>query len=1190
MDVVARFRADITDMSAGLRTLESDLKAMGTQVQSTEQKVKAMGQSLTSAGKEWSLKVTAPLLAIGTAATVMAMDFDSSMTKLISLVGLTKEEVDGMREPVKKMAVEYGKSADEAAKALFFITSAGLRGAKAMETLEASLKASAVGLGETKTIADAVTSALNAYGHESMTAGKATAIMVAAVREGKMEASSLSAVMGRLLPVSSAMGVGFDQVAAALASMSAKGSDAAQGATALRAIMTSLLKPTTEAEEVLASYGTSAEQLRAEIREKGLLETLTGLQAKFGDNATAMTTVFGNVRALTGVLSMMGGESNRTRQIFDALAKTTEGDLNTAFDVTSQTASFKMTQALEAVKDALMDVGEIIMPFVVKFATGMKSIAEWVKELPAPVKAFATGLGAIAAAVGPVLIALGSLIKVFGLVKTAVIAMQGQVMALPGKLAAAARFLMGPWGLALAVATAAIMDYGRQQQDAAAKVDTLTEAIKRQAAEGMRPTAEAIATMFAEWSSGQGTFTQQIDLLGLNMEEFVTAIMSGGPAVDALRGKLGTLEQASTSTDKMIGSARGLEIILQEVDTAFGDATLKAQEMAAAEAAVTNITGEAEGSAAALAGTLPGVASGMDDTSQAADEAAASVQKLDAMFALFDANIAGIRAKDQMRKMLADIGDELAKNSRALLTNEAAARTNRDAVMGLFEQAKSEAIAWGKAHNKTADEIETRFDSNVKAIRKTLIANGFSKADVDTFLGKKWMNTQSVSAGEAISTGLASGIAAAADKATAQARALAKAAIMEAQDVLRTGSPSKVFEQIGRWVSEGFAIGVSMSASGAVQATFRLSQDAIDEFVKGMKSKDKDVQEETRKTFGENLQAAYKDVLSGLRDRVREAKQVRDDFGAAIADAGSGNMSLSGAYTGLQQMQEEQNSALKALMDARSKVVGEATAEQTAEITRLQEAYQTASAATAAYGATTLAAFENQQTRTIAFLSSMRTLMEMGLAENLWQQVYALGAEKGQGLATELINGGATAIAQANGIQAAVDAQATALGVDAAELWKGSAVTLAQKAVDGFEAEWGPEGKGRKRLNALMTALAKSMDREATITVTTVYKSVYESAGKPPGKALGGPVAAGQAYWVGERGPEVFVPDGSGNIIPNGGAPAGTGFGATGGGGNNYSIVVQAGVGDPREIGRVVVETISRFERANGPVFARVGD
>jgi phage-related minor tail protein len=37
----------------------------------------------------------------------------------------------------------------------------------------------------------------------------------------------------------------------------------------------------------------------------------------------------------------------------------------------------------------------------------------------------------------------------------------------------------------------------------------------------------------------------------------------------------------------------------------------------------------------------------------------------------------------------------------------------------------------------------------------------------------------------------------------------------------------------------------------------------------------------------------------------------------------------------------------------------------------------------------------------------------------------------------------------------------------------------------------------------------------------------------PTAKAIGGPVQAGSPYMVGERGPEMFVPNQSGSIVPN---------------------------------------------------------
>lgn len=49
-----------------------------------------------------------------------------------------------------------------------------------------------------------------------------------------------------------------------------------------------------------------------------------------------------------------------------------------------------------------------------------------------------------------------------------------------------------------------------------------------------------------------------------------------------------------------------------------------------------------------------------------------------------------------------------------------------------------------------------------------------------------------------------------------------------------------------------------------------------------------------------------------------------------------------------------------------------------------------------------------------------------------------------------------------------------------------------------------------------------------------IFSSFLGSLGFGGARALGGPVSAGRAYLVGERGPELFVPGASGGIVPNG--------------------------------------------------------
>ena len=71
-------------------------------------------------------------------------------------------------------------------------------------------------------------------------------------------------------------------------------------------------------------------------------------------------------------------------------------------------------------------------------------------------------------------------------------------------------------------------------------------------------------------------------------------------------------------------------------------------------------------------------------------------------------------------------------------------------------------------------------------------------------------------------------------------------------------------------------------------------------------------------------------------------------------------------------------------------------------------------------------------------------------------------------------------------------------------------------------------------------------------------------------RALGGPVAPGGSYLVGERGPELFTPSSSGNITPNG---------AMGG----INITVNAGMGtDGTTVGQAIVQEINRYARSGG--------
>ena len=359
--------------------------------------------------------LTLPILALGGASFKMQMDFESSMTKIIGLVGVAREQVEAWSDEVIAMAPTLGKSPKELADALFFITSAGIKDARALDVLEKSAKASAAGLGETKVVADLVTSAMNAYGPAVLNAGLATDILTATVREGKAEADSLAQSMGMVLPIASNMGVTFDQVGAAVASMTRTGTKAATASMQLRQILASILKPTSEAEETLMAMGTSATALRKAIREDGLIAVLMQLkklQAAYGDEI--MAKVFPNVRALSGVLDIVGANAEDNIKIFKSLEKST-GAAGYAFEQAAQTTEFKWNVALSSAKASLVSFGKIVaqgvIPLLHGFAERMQKLTAWFNGLTESQRKTLLKTLAITAAIGPLFTVVGMLLK-----------------------------------------------------------------------------------------------------------------------------------------------------------------------------------------------------------------------------------------------------------------------------------------------------------------------------------------------------------------------------------------------------------------------------------------------------------------------------------------------------------------------------------------------------------------------------------------------------------------------------------------------------------------------------------------------------------------------------------------------------------------------------------------------------------
>jgi TP901 family phage tail tape measure protein len=372
--------------------------------------MKAIGRSITTS---FSL----PFAAISVAGAKMAIDFQKNMTKINTLVGISSKEVNELSKDVMRLSGETAQAPEQLAEGLFFLTSAGLRGANAMETLEAVSKATAIGLGEQSDLAKVAAAAQNAYGKANLSAAKALDIFGGAVREGMFEAKDLAEVLGTQLGMAASLGISFEEVNAFIATYTKTTGDAKSATTSFGGVMMALAKTTPQMERALNKVGMTGDSVRQMLGERGLRATLISIKDAFEENNVPLTQFFSKSQALKGVLGVLGNQTKTYGNVLDGL-HTSVGMVDEGFDTFSETAGFKMQQAFQNLKNAAAELGAIVMPLFTKLAEFGTKIAKGFTELDRSTKALVVGAAALLAFSGPLMTLAGGLVTALGAILT----------------------------------------------------------------------------------------------------------------------------------------------------------------------------------------------------------------------------------------------------------------------------------------------------------------------------------------------------------------------------------------------------------------------------------------------------------------------------------------------------------------------------------------------------------------------------------------------------------------------------------------------------------------------------------------------------------------------------------------------------------------------------------------------------
>lgn len=406
-------------------------------------KLTKFGNQMKSVGKSMTRNVSMPLAGIGLASIKLAADFETSMTKIATLVGASAEELRGYESAIKSLSVQTGTSAQQLAEGLFFITSAGFSGQEALDALEVSAKGAALGMGEMSDVSNALTSIMTAYASQGMTAAEAGDLLHETLKQGKFEASEFMGKLGSVIPVAAAAGISMEELGAASATMSKLSGDAAGTLTAMRSLMLGLLKPSEKQKEVLESIGLTTEELSS-MMDESLMETLQFLFQNLEGNNEALLNVFGSSKAVTGALSTMGLQAETYATVLDGMNKS-QGNVNEGMDTLNKTAGQQFKKTLVELQNVGIELGQRLLPPITKLVKFLMQGVDAFMKLDKSTKAIITGFGVIAFAIGPLVTLGGTLMTVFGSVLGFIAGMSAPIAVVLAAIAGGIYYAITNW-------------------------------------------------------------------------------------------------------------------------------------------------------------------------------------------------------------------------------------------------------------------------------------------------------------------------------------------------------------------------------------------------------------------------------------------------------------------------------------------------------------------------------------------------------------------------------------------------------------------------------------------------------------------------------------------------------------------------------------------------------------------------
>lgn len=279
------------------------------------------------------LAVDAAIIALGATMVGVAINqagkFQQSFNEITTLFEASPEAITAFSDEIQRYASNSTQSLEDINASIYSAISAGVDFTNSVEALTVAEKLAVAGNAELNESLVVLVSSLNAYGASTDEAENFADALFQTVKLGQTTLPELGARLAQVTNTAAGAGVGFDELLAAIAALTATGLPTAQAITSIKAAISNVLKPTAQAEEAAQSLG--LEFNATALKTKGLYGFLENVRESTGGNTETMAQLFGSVEALGGVISLTGiGFDKFTNSLAEMENKT--GSVEAAFE------------------------------------------------------------------------------------------------------------------------------------------------------------------------------------------------------------------------------------------------------------------------------------------------------------------------------------------------------------------------------------------------------------------------------------------------------------------------------------------------------------------------------------------------------------------------------------------------------------------------------------------------------------------------------------------------------------------------------------------------------------------------------------------------------------------------------------------------------------------------------------------